>query len=302
MPIFYSGEINELEGNLKNALQNIFYIAVAVLVLFMTSDSLVFAQDSARIIHVFVALCDNKHQGIVPVPPKLGNGDDPDNNLYWGAMYGVKTFFNRSPHWKLLATLQAPPPPVPKSTWEKWLSRFYKPANLVLERCVFQYTRENVYLVADAYQGSKIKQAIIDFLNAASGTSKELLSVQKDPQTIVLNIHGASQLVVYVGHDGLMDFQLRSYPERHDEQPRDAMILACISKRYFYEPLLKSGANPLLWTTGLMAPEAYTLESALEGWIAQESSESIRLRAARAYNSYQQCGLQAANNLFATGK
>ena len=35
-----------------------------------------------KIIHVFVALCDNDSQGIVPVPKKIGNGNDPDNNLY----------------------------------------------------------------------------------------------------------------------------------------------------------------------------------------------------------------------------
>ena len=40
-----------------------------------------------RTIHVFVALCDNEHQGIVPVPEKIGNGKDPANNLYWGAGY-----------------------------------------------------------------------------------------------------------------------------------------------------------------------------------------------------------------------
>ncbi len=50
-------------------------------------------QQSYRTIHIFVALCDNKNQGIVPVPPILGNGEDPKNNLYWGALYGVKTFF-----------------------------------------------------------------------------------------------------------------------------------------------------------------------------------------------------------------
>jgi hypothetical protein len=46
-----------------------------------------------KIIHVFVALCDNDSQGIVPVPKKIGNGNDPDNNLYWGCGYGVRTFF-----------------------------------------------------------------------------------------------------------------------------------------------------------------------------------------------------------------
>jgi len=35
-----------------------------------------------RTIHVFVALCDNEHQGIVPVPEIFGNGDDPANNLF----------------------------------------------------------------------------------------------------------------------------------------------------------------------------------------------------------------------------
>ena len=34
-----------------------------------------------RIIHVFVALADNSNQGIVPVPAKLGNGEDPEHTL-----------------------------------------------------------------------------------------------------------------------------------------------------------------------------------------------------------------------------
>jgi hypothetical protein len=33
-------------------------------------------------VHVLVALCDNEHQGIVPVPKKLGNGSDIAGNLY----------------------------------------------------------------------------------------------------------------------------------------------------------------------------------------------------------------------------
>ena len=35
---------------------------------------------TTKTIHVFVALCDNKYQGIVPVPPKIGNGQDLNNN------------------------------------------------------------------------------------------------------------------------------------------------------------------------------------------------------------------------------
>jgi len=61
-----------------------------------------------------------------------------------------------------------------------------------------------------------------------------------------------------------------------------------------------SGAYPLLWTTNLMAPEAYTLKSALDGWVDGESNEQIRNRAAAAYDRYQKCGLRAAQRLLTT--
>jgi len=59
------------------------------------------AESSPRVVHVFVALADNQHQGIIPVPPALGNGRDPQRNLYWGAAYGVKTYFKASEDWEL---------------------------------------------------------------------------------------------------------------------------------------------------------------------------------------------------------
>ncbi len=50
-----------------------------------------------------------------------------------------------------------------------------------------------------------------------------------------------------------------------------------------------------------MAPEAYTLKSALDGWIGGENNEQIRDRATGAYDKYQKCGVRAARRLFATG-
>ena len=57
-------------------------------------------KNQGKVIHVLVALCDNENQGIVPVPAHLGDGEDPKKNLYWGAAYGVKTFFSKSNDWK----------------------------------------------------------------------------------------------------------------------------------------------------------------------------------------------------------
>jgi hypothetical protein len=238
--------------------------------------------DTPSIIHVFVALADNQHQGIIPVPPKLGNGDDPDRNLYWGAAYGVKTFFARSADWQLISAHQKPKPEV-------------------LERCVFKHRTHNVYLVADAYQGRQIKRAIVDFLTAAAGWNPEAIAVQSPQQSFTLHAGGSSNLVAYVGHEGLMDFTLPALPAKNDAPHRDAIILACISKSYFAAPLRAAGAEPLVWSTGLMAPEAYTLKSALAGWMFRETPNQIRDRAAEAYSRYQHCSLAAARRLLVTG-
>ncbi len=50
-----------------------------------------------------------------------------------------------------------------------------------------------------------------------------------------------------------------------------------------------------------MAPEAYTLKSALDGWIAKEDNEKIRDRGAAAYAKYQKCGFTAAHKLLTSG-
>src|SRR5207237_1353980 len=85
-------------------------------------------------------------------------------------------------------------------------------------------------------------------------------------------------VIVYVGHDAFMDFQVQPIAgTRRDKSPR-TIILACASRPYFASYIQQTGAEPLLWTTGLMAPEAYTLKAALDGWIAQEDDEAIRLR------------------------
>lgn len=233
------------------------------------------AQERARTIHVFVALCDNKHQGIVPVPAKFGNGEDPANNLYWGAMYGVKTYLKNSRDWTLVTTQKLP-------------------GEQVLERVVFKHKIAEAYLVADAYRGDKIKNAIEDFLNAAAGNNAQMLKFDKQS----LAIHGAADLVVYVGHNGLMDFEAAQPTPGKDAKPRDAIVLACKSKSYFQPRLLQLKSRAVLLTTGFMAPEAYTLEAALTGWLEEEPAEKIKDRAARAYDKYQKCGLKAATRLF----
>ncbi len=231
-----------------------------------------------RKIHVFVALCDNVHQGIIPVPELIGNGQDARNNMYWGALYGVKTYFKRSDEWELFQTIK-------------------DPKKHVLERIVFKHKDSGTYLLADAYDGRYIKEAISDFMYASNKNFDT--SIVVDSTNIAFG--GKSDLVAYIGHDGLMEFQINCNMNENITNNIETIILSCKSKIYFNENLRKTGAFPLLWTTGYMAPEAYTLKSALDGWILGETNEEIRLRAAQAYHKYQKCGLNAAKRLLVTG-
>lgn len=235
-------------------------------------------ENPGKVVHVLVALCDNENQGIVPVPAALGNGEDPQKNLYWGAAYGVRTFFSKSENWQKIAEIA-------------------NPKENVLQRLVFKHRRENMFLVADAYRGSKMRETIDDFFAAVAGARRE--NVKAGDQT--LQILGSANLVAFVGHNGLMDFKLENQPAKRDDDPRDAVILACASRNYFSAPLKKTSAAPLLWTSNLMAPEAYILHDALEGWTRGETSEQVRNRAAAAYAKYQKISLRAAQNLLVTG-
>jgi len=231
-----------------------------------------------KTIHVFVALCDNQYQGIVPVPKNLGNGKDTKQNLYWGAMYGVKSFFKyKVKEWKLVKTIKSNNP-------------------LILERILFKHTTKDAYLLADAYDGEHIKSCTEDFLKAANSQNPENILFQEKK----LNFGGSANLITYVGHDGLMDFNV-SINYKPTLQKKEIIILACYSRNFFTPELQKANAKPLLWTTHLMAPEAYTLKAIIAGWIHNETDKQIDERAAQAYHKYQKCGIKGARNLFTTG-
>jgi len=253
-------------------------IFVLTLLLFSVK---IFAQEKLRTVHVMVALCDNKYQGIAKVPAKIGNGQSTYNNLYWGALYGLKTRFKKNPDWQLVESQTSNLP------------------DHVLERVIFRHSTKNTYLIADAYDGAHIRQTTMDFIYASGGYNGKIL--KKDNRLIPA--YGAADLLVYIGHNGLMDFhyaEAGTLLPRNDKH-REIIMLGCITKDYFTNIMLPLGVTPLLWSTHLMAPESYTLEAALKGWVNQESSHAISERAAQAYHRYQKCGINSARRLLVSG-
>jgi hypothetical protein len=210
---------------------------------------------------VIVALADNDAQGIAPVPATLGDGDDARNNLYWGARYGLKTFFKKDAGWRVVGVQKQPSPDV-------------------LERVTFERrdrrgAREvTLRVVAEAWRGDEIKAATEAFLDDSGDA----------------HVGGGPHVVAYVGHNGLMDFDLPR-AKRKPKAAQGEIVLACISEDYFRDRL----SSPVVLTSSLLAPEGYVVEGAVR---AALTGRDPRLAAAKAYAKYQKISVRAARRMF----
>jgi hypothetical protein len=233
----------------------------AATLLFILLANVALAAD--RTIGVFVALADNKSQGIVPVPAAIGNGDDPEQNLYWGNSEGLKGYFDHNKQWKLIARTDRPLKGSP-----------------VLRTRTYRNPAQGAVLYAQAYRGNAIRQCLTDFDTAVQ--------------------MGSYDMVVYIGHNGLMDFNLPKLPRSPQQAKRpDCAVLCCKSEAYFKTRLTDAGGHPILLTTQLMYPGAFVLGAAAETWLRRGSLTEIRNSAGSAYAKNQRISRKAGTGVFA---
>lgn len=217
-----------------------------------------FARGEARRVRVFVALCDNATQGIVKVGAKIGNGDDPNSNLYWGCTDGLAVHFRKNGNWKLVKS-------------ESDVSK------AILRRLTFKHSSADIELVADAYRGSEMKLCVTDFEKAAAG--------------------GKFDLVSYIGHNALMDFR-QDPPAKVEGNRTDVVVLCCLSEQYFGERLKSLGCRPLVMTDQYMYPGSFILGSVIESWRSGGELADMRAAAGRAYAKNQKISVKAATGVF----
>lgn len=249
------------------------------------SQAAVVAKKAPISIHVYVALADIETQSIEQVSPRLANGNDGDSNIFWGGKNGLKKFLPASHDWEVVLSIK---------NYEQ----------NILERLFLKHQRTGAIMVADAYRGTAIKSAILDFLNAASGGKKQQVKMEVDGKDVIFMTGGNADIIVFMGHNGLMDFTVEpsDLPLKKDDTVRDAFVLAEYSKSHFELHVMGAGARPLLMIDGNILPEAFILHGALEGYLANESGEQIRLRAANSYVYYMSSSFNVAERLFTTFK
>ncbi len=212
---------------------------------------------------VFVALCDNVHQGIAPVPAAIGNGEEPARNLYWGCSEALPQVMRASRDWAR---------PV-------WVKSYRGQPREVLQAVVCTRADKRATISAFAYRGDAMQACLRAF--------------EEELQT------GRYELVVFLGHNGLMDFHCPE-PTPATKQGADSMVLCCHSHSWFASRLEALKSRPVLLTRQNMYPAGALVTAALEAWLSKPSdTEYIRAAAARAYAANQGISVKAAAGVFA---
>jgi len=237
-------------------LRSILFVASLALLLWQTP-----AAAADKTIGVFVALADNKSQGLVPVPARIGNGNDPENNLYWGNSEGLQGTFDHSRRWKLIGKQSSA-------------------AGDILRTRTYRHVQTGAVLTANAYRGSSMRRCIADYDSAVANASYDL--------------------VVFIGHNGLMDFTLPTAVRPPKRVRRaDCAVLCCKSDSFFRERLIAEGGRPILLTTQLMYPGAFIVTAIAESWMSGGRLDAIRERAGAAYAANQKISRRAGTGVFA---
>lgn len=238
------------------------------------------------VVHIFVPLCDNEHQGIVPTTASLGNGFSLRSNLYWATTNGMKRYFKEKKEWELIQSIKD----------------VYKDS-VVLERVIFKRTYPNkatVYLVADAYRGDKMLETLNDFNRAMSNNHTQTIKL---PNEISIDLHGGADLVVFNGHNGFLDFA-EDVPTQYyntSKQQKDMVAIACFANEYFEIEALRAQAYPLVRAKSTLHPGAFVISAIVDDWAMEKTVEEMRLSAGRAYCQVHNCTVKTSKNLFYKG-
>ena len=250
---------------------------------------------------VYVALCDNDSQGIIPVKNRrICNGDDPAQNMYWQGN-GISGYLKMHGWKRHGRTRDDNGTVMVEEVWKKRIFAGKKMRQLGAPRSF------DAVVVAKAYRGSRIHDAMKDYLSAIHADAGEVATTGDGQE---LNAGGQSHVVGYIGHDYFMDVAVGSdrYNEltasRHHRTARLAkgtFAFACISNAWVRPYVSYANIYILAMNNYLTYPSAWTLGGIVQGIAAGGDGEFIYRQAARQFANGQKCGLKWALKAFSYG-
>jgi hypothetical protein len=254
------------------------------------------AQGRPMVVTIHVALCDNDAQGIVPVKNRrICQGDDPDRNLYWASGGGLAATLKAARWQRVSLTYFAEGDLAVKAIWRK---RF-APGGLL--RAHGATAAFDAYLVGLGYRGTRIREAMTDYLQAVNRDG----DLTEEVDGVRLRAGGASHLVGYIGHDYFYDvadprplWRLRA---GDSALHKGTFALSCTGHRLIRPGIQRRNAHILILNRTLGFPGAWTAEAIVTAIAGGKTPRDIYRAAATAFASGQGVPVGTALGSFAYG-
>ncbi len=246
------------------------------------------------VVTVHVALCDNRviHCG----GRRLGDGDRPGRNLYWGAAGGFRAYFDRQRRSYRRVLLDGGDRKVILAR-AAYLRRIRRPGPTWRRRGV---TRPfEVLVIGLAYRGMRIgsaMDALVHQVAAEGGVASTLTIAGRQ-----LPIGASGHLVGYAGHNHLMDVVSYRFPRVSRRTPLGFFALACYTSQYLADHLQGPALHALLLTRTRMYPGAFTLDGLVRGVSAGASAREVFRRGAAYYARVQRRPARLIRRAFTFG-
>jgi hypothetical protein len=229
------------------------------------------------VVEVHVPLCDNRVLACGNV--RLGDGDHPDRNLYWGTSGGFLGWFGRrGSGWREVARLAPEGEQLDGRVWRRTV-----PARGALRRYGARRPVE-IYVIARAWRGTSIRRAM-DAYAADLFADRARPLVLPDGRTLLGG--GAAHVVAFVGHNGWMDVADFEWPPATARAIKGTMAIACLTEDYLASVFARSDSAvppvPLLLTRSLLFAGAHGFEGAVTAFARGGSLVAVHDGAADAY-------------------
>jgi hypothetical protein len=240
---------------------------------------------------IVVPLCSNEQIDCGSV--SAGRPGDLSKNLYWGAVFGQRRFFDRkSSGWTRVEVTQAgkDDPMLERVIYKRLVPRaqWMPAAEASSPESVEQI------VVFQAVHGASIDSAVSLFWTLATEGGRVRFRDGERERDEAIHVAG------YSGHNRLMDgIKLPPPPPKERARPIPSFVIACYSEAYFGDALRSAGSTPLVMTRALMAPEGYVLDALTRALGEDAPRAEVRARAVDAYAKWQRLSTGVASGIFA---
>jgi hypothetical protein len=240
---------------------------------------------------VHVPLCDNSI--IACGNAKLGDGDNPDTNLYWSTTPGFGAWFaRRGSGWKRALKLRgAATGNADIVAVEVYRKQVTAPAAWVKRGAPKKFA---LAIVIHGGRGKAIDAALAAYARDVSGGPARV--VELDDHT-TLSAGGAAQLVSWVGHNRLMDVDKYSWP-KPGAKVTGTIAIACHTAAYMEAEVSASTRVPLLMTRDLLFSNAAPFEAVLLAFVEGAGYARMRADATAAYAGVQKRPVEKMRGVF----